>query len=65
MDLCEAARKGNLEQVKLLVEQGVDKDEVDILGQTPLYCASWNGHSDVVQYLAEQGASLPPPVRDY
>ena len=58
MDLPTAAHGGNLKRVKLLVEQGADKDKGDISGQTPLYLASDNGHLDVVKYLVEQGASL-------
>ena len=52
MDLYEAAH-GNLERVKLLVEQGIDKGKEDSNGSTPLYLASENGHLDLVQYLVE------------
>ena len=58
VDLHTAARDGNLKRVRLLVEQGADKDEGDWEGYTPLYMASNEGHFDVVQYLVEQGASL-------
>ena len=58
MDWQEAAKQGNLKRVKLLVEQGADKDKGDSGGNTPLMWASANGHLDVVQYLVEQGASL-------
>ena len=51
-------KKGNLERVRLLVEQGLDKDEGDNFGYTPLFWVSWTGHLNVVQYLVEQGASL-------
>ena len=43
MDLHTAAEKGNLEHVRLLVEQGADKDDEDSMGQTPLYLACDNG----------------------
>ena len=58
MDLHDAAQKGNLDRVKLLVEQRADKDKFDRRGSTPLRLASAAGHFDVVQYLVEQGASL-------
>ena len=58
MDLYKAAEKGNLERVRLLVEQGADKDQVNDMGNTPLRLASCYGHFKVVEYLVEQGASL-------
>ena len=44
MDIFKAANTGNLERVKLLVDQGADKDTGDSTGYTPLYCASALGH---------------------
>ena len=58
LDLDDAARKGNLDRVRLHVEQGADKNKSNSAGNNPLYVASANGHLDVVQYLVEQGASL-------
>ena len=58
MDLPDAAKNGDLERVKLLLEQGTDKEKGDINGHTPLLWASANGHYEVVQYLVEQGAPL-------
>ena len=58
MDLINAVKNNDLEHVKLLVEQGADKDKGDIAGQSPLWMASAKGHLEVAQYLAEQGADL-------
>ena len=58
MDLHDAANKGNLDRVKTFVEQGVDIDECDSEGWTPLWLASFNNHRHVVKYLVEQGASV-------
>ena len=58
MDLHDAVKEGDLERVKSLVEQGVDKDMVGDHGLTSLNLASWKNHLLVVQYLIEQGASL-------
>ena len=49
---------GKLRHVRLLVEQGADKNNGDSDGNTPLRIASFFGHLDVVQYLVEQGSSL-------
>ena len=59
MDIYDAVENDNLERVRLLIEQGADKDKGDSHhGQTPLRLASRRGHLTVVQYLVEQGASL-------
>ena len=44
MDLLDAADVGNLDCVRMLVEQGADKDEGDSNGYTPLYIATRYGH---------------------
>ena len=49
-DLYDAALAGDLEQVTLLVEQGVDKNQVGgIWGDTPLSAAVEKNHFAVVQ----------------
>ena len=58
MSLIDAVRTNNLERVKMLVDQGADKDKGDSLGWIPLWWASWKGHIEVAQYLVEQGATL-------
>ena len=64
MDLFVAVRANNMERVRLLVQQGADKDNGDFNGWTPLWCASMNGFLDVAQYLVEQGATLDKTDRD-
>ncbi len=46
----------SLDRVKDLVEQGADVKAKDY-GETPLYLASWKGHTDVVKYLEEASLS--------
>ena len=53
--LYNACQKGELEQVKNLVENGVD---VTISGNWPARHASLNGHLDVVKFLVENGADI-------
>ena len=62
MDLLDAADVGNLDCVRMLVEQGADKDEGDSNGYTPLYIATRYGHLQMV--LVEQGASLDKTNED-
>lgn len=52
-----AARKGNLDAVKVLVEHGADVDAQQSWGHTALMLASKEGHADVVRFLLDQGAN--------
>ena len=51
-----AAKKGAVETVEFLVVEGVNKDDTDIHGATPLMNAVEEGHFAVVKYLRECGA---------
>ncbi|KAK9466811.1 hypothetical protein V1512DRAFT_262407 [Lipomyces arxii] len=56
-ELCEACRRGDLEQVDNLVTTfGVDVNAIDEWDYTPLILASLCGHEEVVKYLLEHGA---------
>lgn len=59
LPLTTAARRGNLEIVKLLVEHGAVVDIGKKRGdRTPLIEASWQGHAEVVKYLIAKGADV-------
>ena len=55
-DLLEAARKGDLNTVKVLIEKGAPVEAKTPYGQTPLYLAAMNGHEAIVEYLIAKGA---------
>ncbi len=56
--LIVASRHGNLEQVKALVETGVQVDCTDHSGSTPLALACGSGYLNVAQYLVDRGANV-------
>jgi ankyrin repeat protein len=54
-----AAEKGELDEVKKLVENGYDINAFDdSISFTPLHFAAMNGHIDVVKYLLSVGADV-------
>ena len=55
-DLLDAARKGDLDTVKVLLEKGAPIEAKTPYGQTPLYLAAMSGHEAVVRFLLEKGA---------
>jgi hypothetical protein len=61
-DLLNAARSGDLDMVKALVEKGAPLEAKTPYGQTPLYLAAMGGHETVVQFLLDKGAKTD--VRD-
>ena len=48
--------KANTEEVKRLVAKGVDLNELDSLGNTPLHWAVMGGYIDIVEILLGAGA---------
>jgi len=58
LNLFEAAKNGNLETVKELVERGANLEIADTGGQTALMLASYGGYLEVVKLLVERGANI-------
>jgi ankyrin repeat protein len=56
--LRQLALEGELEEVKKLMNSGVDFMAVDQEGHTALMYAAFNGHSKIVLALLEEGAEL-------
>ena len=63
--LISYASKGQLDDLKELVEQGVSVNSKDEGGVTPLMCASIKGHLRVVQYLTSKRANLNVKENQY
>ncbi|GIV24611.1 MAG: hypothetical protein KatS3mg026_0303 [Bacteroidia bacterium] len=49
-------RGGHLAAVQVLVQRGADINALDAQKQTPLYFAEKRWHSEVAEWLREQGA---------
>jgi len=56
--LLNAAGKGNLEELKGILDRGVDLDFSQRSGKTALIFASKNGHLDIVTQLLDRGANI-------
>ena len=57
-DLYNAAREGDLEAVRRLLDRGADVNEADDDGGTPLFIASMYGYKEVCKLLLERGANV-------
>ncbi|XP_063929654.1 ankyrin repeat domain-containing protein 50 isoform X4 [Zophobas morio] len=53
-----AARLGQAQVVKVLLEAGANADQADVDGWTPLRAAAWGGHTEVVELLVNHGCVL-------
>ena len=51
-----AARNGDTEVVRLLIQHGADVNARNTRGHTVLYCAGGHGHLDTLQLLLDEGA---------
>ena len=56
--LHEAAKKGNIDRVKRLIEEGANVDERDENNDTPLFIAVGQGHKEVAEILIFKGADV-------
>ncbi len=56
--LVEAAKKGNLEQVKVLILKGAGPNQIDSEGKNALHWAAAEGHADVAAYLLDHKAAI-------
>jgi len=54
----KAARKGNLDKVKVFIEQGIDVNVKNNLGNTPLHLAIIGGQKKMVELLIAKGADV-------
>jgi ankyrin repeat protein len=61
-ELCELARKGSIDMLKLLVEVGADINSTDYDQRTCLHLAASEGNGPVVEYLLSAGAT--PNAKD-
>ena len=61
--LALASKKGHAKSVKLLLlQKGANPNISDFEGQTPLYIACQNGHTDIVKAFFDAGADLNKPI---
>mmetsp|Transcript_8410 Transcript_8410/g.10241 ORF Transcript_8410/g.10241 Transcript_8410/m.10241 type:complete len:1255 (+) Transcript_8410:91-3855(+) len=56
--LQRACKKGNLDDVKKLIDRGASPNERDFCGFTCLHEAALEGHIDIVKLLIEKGADV-------
>ena len=57
-DLISAAQKGDIDIVRILLDNGANINFKDNYGDTALMWASIEGHTDIVQLLLDMGANL-------
>jgi len=56
--LIEAAEKGDVEQLELLISRGANVNVKDQKGMTPLHLAAKEGHEDIAEILISKGANI-------
>jgi len=59
-----AARNGDTEIVRLLIEHGADVNAANDFGHTVLYCAGGHGHVETLRLLLEAGADRDAKFTD-
>jgi ankyrin repeat protein len=63
--LIKAAKAGDVELVKDLLNRGAQLDAKSVKGKTALHYASANGHVEVVKQLISNGAEIDARDRDW
>ena len=63
-DLLTAARQGDTNQVKALLDKGADVNAKDKYGDTALMGAAEAGNTDVVRVLLDKGADVNAKSKD-
>ena len=56
--LIDAAKNGDIKNVRELIENGADVGAKNNDGEKALHWAAWNGHVDVAKVLIEKGANV-------
>lgn len=56
--LHQAAKKGNLDEVRRLIEDGANVNVKDENSDTPLYIAVGQGHKEIAELLISKGADV-------
>jgi ankyrin repeat protein len=56
--ILHAARNGDTEIVRLLIEHGADVNAINPRGHTVLYCAGGHGHVEAVELLLKSGTDV-------
>ena len=56
--LREACSKDRFDEVRGLIEEGVDVDSKDEIGRTPLMWAAYKGHVEIIRLLLDHGADV-------
>jgi ankyrin repeat protein len=56
--LLQAAKDGDTETVKALIERGTDVDADSVFNSTALMAAAFKGHTEIVQELLQAGADV-------
>jgi len=59
-----AARRGDLEMARVIIEQGVDTELVDMSGSTALHAAVDRANPEMTGFLLDMGASPYTPNRE-
>ena len=58
-EIIKAAKAGDLAKARALLESDGDLvNALDTDGSTPLHCATWKGHTEMVAFLLKAGADV-------